>query len=364
MSPCLIDSDYNVIAGHGRLQACKEMGMRSVPCVFIEGLTEEQRKAYILADNKLTEMGEWNFEVLSDELAEIDIDMSAFGFEIGTDSDWFEEHERFDDSRQEGNDEYNEFLDKFEIPKTTDDCYTPDNIYNVVADYVSEHFGISKKKFVRPFYPNGDYQNEKYEKGAVVVDNPPFSILAEIIDFYLDNRIKFFLFCQGMLVFNYLNRSGLCSYPLALQVIYDNKAIVPTGFITNLYEDGTVIDNDPQFREELEKANKENQELLKTNLPKYEYPYDVLTPSKAGWLSKYGEHIKIKNDECALIRQLDAQKEIGAGIYGNGALLSIRKAQEREAQEREAQEREAQERAKALVFKLSDREKEIQRSLR
>ncbi len=58
LTPCLIDKDFNIIAGHGRVMAAKELGIEKVPCVFIEGLTEAQRKAYILADNKLGELGE------------------------------------------------------------------------------------------------------------------------------------------------------------------------------------------------------------------------------------------------------------------------------------------------------------------
>ena len=92
LSPCLIDQDLNVIAGHGRILAAKEIGWETVPCVFIEGLTEEQRKAYILADNRLTEMGEWDMELVQQELAalaEADFDISLTGFDPDL---------RFDDS--------------------------------------------------------------------------------------------------------------------------------------------------------------------------------------------------------------------------------------------------------------------------
>ena len=92
LSPCLIDQEYNVIAGHGRILAAKEAGWAAVPCVFIEGLTEEQRKAYILADNKLTEMGDWDMALVQEELAalaEADFDISLTGFDPNL---------RFDDS--------------------------------------------------------------------------------------------------------------------------------------------------------------------------------------------------------------------------------------------------------------------------
>ena len=78
LTPCLIDSDYNLIAGHGRVMAAKELGIETVPCVFIEGLTDEQRRAYILADNRLGELGVWDMNLVGFELGELD----AGGFAV------------------------------------------------------------------------------------------------------------------------------------------------------------------------------------------------------------------------------------------------------------------------------------------
>ena len=92
LSPCLIDQDMNVIAGHGRIMAAKEIGWETVPCVFIEGLTAEERKAYILADNRLTELGDWDMDMVQQELAALadaDFDISITGFDTDL---------RFDDS--------------------------------------------------------------------------------------------------------------------------------------------------------------------------------------------------------------------------------------------------------------------------
>ena len=71
---------------------------------------------------------------------------------------------------------YEELVESAKPKLTTDDCYTPENIYSVVRDYVAERYGLDPGTFVRPFYPGGDYQAEDYT-GKVVVDNPPFSIL-------------------------------------------------------------------------------------------------------------------------------------------------------------------------------------------
>ena len=85
LTPCLIDKDYNLIAGHGRVMAASEAGMETVPCVFIEGLSEAQRRAYILADNRLGELGEWDFDIVNEELEELndlDFDITLTGFEL------------------------------------------------------------------------------------------------------------------------------------------------------------------------------------------------------------------------------------------------------------------------------------------
>lgn len=78
INPILIDADYNVIAGHGRILASKKLGLTKVPCLYVEGLSDEQRRAYILADNKLFELGDWNEIELKTEVESIDFDFDSF----------------------------------------------------------------------------------------------------------------------------------------------------------------------------------------------------------------------------------------------------------------------------------------------
>jgi len=135
--PIVIDRDDVIVCGHTRWRAAQRLGLAEVPCIRADDLTDEQIRAFRLADNKTAELAEWDFELLDEELDLIlDIDMEDFGFLGEEDDDWFQRENRWDNSRQEGNDEYNEFLEKFEQKKTTDDCYTPDNIYDAVADFV------------------------------------------------------------------------------------------------------------------------------------------------------------------------------------------------------------------------------------
>lgn len=86
--PIVIDKDNVIIAGHTRLKAAKKLKLKEVPCIIADDLTEEQIKAYRLADNKVAEMADWDFELLDSELDEIlDIDMSDFGFEFDDDEE-------------------------------------------------------------------------------------------------------------------------------------------------------------------------------------------------------------------------------------------------------------------------------------
>lgn len=70
-----------IVEGHGRLIACKQLGYTEVPIIRLDHLTDEERKAYTLAHNKLTMNSDFDFNILDSELAELNIDMSDFGFE-------------------------------------------------------------------------------------------------------------------------------------------------------------------------------------------------------------------------------------------------------------------------------------------
>ena len=84
VNPVIIDRDYNVIAGHGRIMAAKEEGITEVPCVYADHLTEAQKKAYILADNRMALDAGWDEEMLRVEieaLQEMDYDPLLTGFD-------------------------------------------------------------------------------------------------------------------------------------------------------------------------------------------------------------------------------------------------------------------------------------------
>ena len=85
INPILVDGNLNVIAGHGRILGAKKLGMKEVPCLFIEDLTEEQKRAYIIADNRLAEDAGWDKELLKIELEDLknmNFDITLTGFEL------------------------------------------------------------------------------------------------------------------------------------------------------------------------------------------------------------------------------------------------------------------------------------------
>ena len=84
VNPVIIDREYNVIAGHGRLMAAKEEGITEVPCVYVDHLTDAQKKAYILADNRMAMDAGWDEELLRVEIESLqaaDFDPLLTGFD-------------------------------------------------------------------------------------------------------------------------------------------------------------------------------------------------------------------------------------------------------------------------------------------
>ena len=88
--PVIVDKNNVIVAGHTRYEASKKLGLEAIPCYRIENLTDEQIKAYRLADNKTAELATWDFSKLEQELSELEIDMGDFGFMTDFETDEFE----------------------------------------------------------------------------------------------------------------------------------------------------------------------------------------------------------------------------------------------------------------------------------
>ena len=244
--------------------------------------------------------------------------------------------------------DYEAFTEKFKPKKTTDDCYTPTAVYDAVADYVAGCYDLDRAKFVRPFYPGGDYERYDYPDDCVVVDNPPFSIITKIARDYRNGGIRFFLFAPLLTILNICGQEGDISKIITdSRITYENGAYVATSFITNL-EPVPCVRTDPVLHDLIDAAEAKN----KKSLPKYIYPPEVLTISNLNCSAHRGVNFSIPLSETRFIRALDNQKAWRKAFYG-GALLLTEKA----AAEKSAAEKAAAEKADAIVWKLSDRER-------
>lgn len=358
VQPVVIDRDGVIVIGHCRVLAAKKLGMEAVPCVCVDDLTPEQVNALRLVDNKTNE-SDWDMDLLSMELPEIDL--SAFDFDWDfQDTDEMEltneeREQEFRERMERGelsdyDEEYQEFLKKFEAKKTTDDCYTPDNIYDAVRDWAAEKYEIGNAAIVRPFYPGGDYKSEKYPSGCVVIDNPPFSIISEICEWYTSKRINFFLFAPTLTLLGIMR--GSANYvACGCGVVYENGASVNTSFVTNM--GGNKIVAAADLREILDDENKKNLKKLHRELPKYSYPDEVLTATMLCYMAAHGVSLEISERDAHFIRALDAQKASGKGLFGSGFLLS----------EKAAAEKAAAEKVNTDIWELSEREWAIVRGL-
>lgn len=189
--PIVVDKNNVVVAGHTRLKAAKKLGLKEVPCIVADDLTEEQVKAFRLADNKVSEAAEWDWELLDQEMDELlDFDMTVFGFE-------FEEAEEPDDSEPKENerertmnaynlDEYDESATEgfYQMPVIEPVSYIPNDLigfnYALTApDKASGiHFYIDDYQFERVWNQPDMYLEKLAEFDCMLT--PDFSLYTEM----------------------------------------------------------------------------------------------------------------------------------------------------------------------------------------
>ena len=174
---------------------------------------------------------------------------------------------------EEDSGEYKSFVEKFKPKRTTDDCFTPEEVYEAVKAWLLEEAPeVLGLRIVRPFYPGGDYHAVDYT-GAVVIDNPPFSMLSEIKGFYLSREIPFFLFAPSLTLFT-SQSDRLTSIVADANITYQNGAVVRTGFVSNLFGDLALI-LAPELKQSIEQAQAKAHPSKEQ--ARYVYPYHVVS---------------------------------------------------------------------------------------
>jgi len=251
--------------------------------------------------------------------------------------------------------DYEGFVEKFVPKKTTDDCYTPQAVYDEVLRFVGEITDTKGREIVRPFWPGGDYERYDYPDNCIVVDNPPFSIYAKIVRFYLAHHIDFFLFAPSLT--QAVNGANCCYIVLGVNVTYANGACVSTSFTTTLLKDRVWCC--PDLYERLDKLNEQGKQVTKIKMPR-----NVATPAILTRLSKCGVDYKIGADECAYVSKLDNYNQ---ALFGRSFFLSDKAADRKEDADQHATQNQISERSLAgqlsasgeVVIELSYREKAI-----
>ena len=261
--------------------------------------------------------------------------------------------------RKEVFEDYDGFVEKFKSKKTTDDCYTPQEVYDVIVEWLTEKGAIdANTPIVRPFWPGGDYEHEKYDEGCVVVDNPPFSILSKITKFYSERGIGFFLFAPALTAAS----SNICEAHTIIVIgegiKYENGAKVATAFITNLpFCAQYAMMTAPELRERIKCVQKSGG----VKIPSYKYPDNVISTAILNGLANV--ELKIRRKEVLYIRALDAQRVKKKAVYGGGYIVSdyaaarLKAARLKAARLKAARESvawELSERERTLISRLND----------
>lgn len=287
-----------IIAGNQRYKAAKELGLDQVPTVTLKHLTEEREREIIIRDN--VNNGDWNIEILEKDW-EIK-ELYDWGVPLG---DGF-------------NKDYVDFVNKFEGGKTTDDCYTPPAVFDAVEKWVRKQYKIPDTiKTLRPFRPGGDYQTEDYSGDVVVIDNPPFSIAAEIYRWYIAHGVKFFLFCNGLTTLKVSVKRRLTFLPIFVNIIYENGANVNTCFITNMDDEDVALRCSGSLRQAVNDAQSEQSK----ELSKYLRPRNLKIATDFTVMSRLGGEEVFRRDSVEPVT-----KACGTQIFGGAVIVSDRVA--------------------------------------
>ena len=316
---------FVVFAGNLRSEGAKKRKMKEAPCVVYLPETEAERQAVIRRAAKDNgSFGSFDWDILANEW---DGPLQDWGINV-----WNDESNPTDlqlsTKGREGDEDYNEFVEKFQQKLTTDDCYTPPAVYEAVLSFVGKLTDLQGKKVERPFVPGGDYENYAYTKRSIVVDNPPFSLLSKIIRFYCGRNIPFFIFAPALTLFSATD----CDVTYIISdsnIEYENGAKVRTGFITNLVPDIRIWCC-PELRDAIIEAQPDEDKTKQG----FVYPDNIVTSAILGKIAKRSIELRIRKAACEAIKQSDSAYEQGRALYGCGFIMSDRAAAERAAAER------------------------------
>lgn len=263
------------------------------------------------------------------------------------------------DSRKRRHDDYEGFVEKFRPKRTTDDCYTPPEVYEAVLEWLGEQADLSGLEIIRPFYPGGDYERFPYPERCAVVDNPPFSIITKIVRHYERRGVSYFLFAPTLTLLSIPTTTVVAC---CARIVYGNGAKVSTSFVTNMLGRDDCVITAPSLAIRIERAQIPAAPQ-KCQKPMYSTPRHVLAIKDLLAYCRRRIPYTLKRSECVKVRNLDGYKAIGKNLFSHGFILSDRAARDRAEADRAEADRAVQAKAVEIPIALSEREMEIVRAL-
>ena len=190
-NPVLIDGEGSIIAGHGRVMAGRKLGIKEAPCIVLDNLTEAQRRAYVIADNKLALNAGWDVELLKIELKDLDaekFDLTLTGFEIGELTTLFDEQPK--EEQEQLSENYSRKIEapiyeitgkRPSVPEMIDRAKTktlqaeiktadlPDDVSDFLH-YAAERHTVFNFRNIAEFYAHADAKTQDLmERSALVI---------------------------------------------------------------------------------------------------------------------------------------------------------------------------------------------------
>ncbi len=306
--PCVIDKNGVLITGHTRVKACRVLGLKEVPCIVADDLSEDQVKAFRLADNKVAELADWDFDLLAEELADIELDMVDFGFEFEDyDTDYKHERAKENVEFQKANilnleTAQFEGVGKFGIPQIKPVYELPEIKEWISFNYVlsdnnpegkAVHFFIDDYQFER-VWNNPDAYLDRLRRYVCVAspDFSPYSDMPIALQIYNHYRKHW--------VARYWQENGITVIP----------TIRPTATETDLNwwldgepKESIIIVSSMWQKENIDEGNEADDEIERLLRPKKIFVYGkpseeaVATNAEVEYISKFTEKWKNGTDE-------------------------------------------------------------------
>lgn len=216
--------------------------------------------------------------------------------------------------RNETFNDYEAYVAKFEDrPRTTDDTFTPPDVFAAVLGWLKGKGKITgDTKIIRPFYPGGDFETADYPDGCAVVDNPPFSIFAMCCKWFTARGVPFFLFGPGLTI---ASISGFCTCIITYAAVrFENGAVIPVSFASNMFGGAAAIAAGDLTQ--MINGCESQREGQRKSVRKMAWPDGVVTVADLRKIAKAGGTFELQREFSEVVKQ------IGGEIFFGSAWLS------------------------------------------